>query len=463
VDDDSQPVSPSIAQALLDALKGREPRWPQPPYDHEELRARLATGDDDARELALGLAHEASLESRVEQALALERTPVVLADGSRLSLDDAERLLADKEARRVFAPLRGSLDEAMAPLAEQLRASSQRFEDEAEQLLGPAVVPPALAALTDELDDTLQDPAREALRLLEEIGGAPARDAAGLARAVDLPDPEGFSDRASRELVRRARQAAERVLARDVVALRAPRAMLGLVVSAAEGGVRAAVVPSRTAGRFLANTRAGLGAAAAALAPAGALAVSRERELRVLGEALTLGALPPPARRRVFGESAADADRRARVAAAAHLVGARALVRAARVSREEGCITEAVAEGLADALDTDPPFAWARALLSAPWPGRLQLARTAEGLAQAAWALSEAGRRAMELRDRFDESFGEREELWASERESLFEEDRADGSDAASAGDEAGDGAGDGARGGEAAGIPLVGWLGELL
>lgn len=397
-----------LARALLHELARREPPPPPPVESQEEARELR---DDDlgrARDVALVHAHRATLSARVTAAVALDRAPIVLDDGTRMSLDETERVLADKEERRTFAPLRHSLERAREAGMEPVREAAERFQQELSEVLEhpreELASPKDAAASLDRLLADLKDAATEARSALAREGRAGLEDPVGLARGLDLPDPAGFADGGVRRLGRALLEATGEHRQRAMTALRVPRSLSGLVVTAEEGAVRVGTAPSARASRYLSLVAAlGAGVAVSLLAE-DELSTTVEDEALLFGAALSFGASSAVVRRAVFDETSAEGDRRARILAATRLVRAQTVATAARVLLVgEG--REALRDALGGTLGTDPPAAMLDAFLEPPWPGGASLRGRAASLGAEVVRLALGASVATALRDRYDEAF----------------------------------------------------------
>jgi hypothetical protein len=394
----SRAFAQRAAERLLTLLAGRDPGPPSLP-SLEKARDHGADAAD-LTALALAHAHAAGLEGRIAAALAEDREPVELDDGSAMPLDKLERLLAGKEERRPSPALRKSLARARAKGQERARAGEAAFHERIEDALDvpdPARAGEALRALEAGLADVGQ----AALETLAQVGRHPLADPLSLARGLDLPDHAGFSADAARLFARAGREAAGEHLLRRPMALKAPRALVGHVFTGAAGPVRVAVCESFAASRFLRQLEGiGLGLAAG---------LFREEDddepAFQLGMGFGLGMLSPVARRAVTGEARDDADRRTRVLVALTVLRARLAALAALVLLEEGGERDAMREAAARALGAPPPDELVDALLLPPWPGAARLRGRASALGRAALGAALGAHVALALRDRFDEAF----------------------------------------------------------
>lgn len=392
----------TIARSLLALLRGEAPvalAPPARPHGERELEERAAAGEPSAVAGLRARAFQAALPGRVALALELEATAVVLADGSSLSLDDAERLLARKEERHAHLPLRRSLDEAQRPVVRQLLQFEGYGSNDAS---APGTTPALTAFLTTSR--SLRDAAREALATL---GGEPLEGPAALARALDLPDASGaFGEAATTQLLAVARDAARPV--HRVGRFRAPRLLSGttLVVDVTElsgpsGGRETRFAQPPLILRHQRHART-LDAGCRALAAATATASDD-----VLGRAMALGLASGPGRR-AHGATRGDADRAARVGAACLVLEARAQAALALVARREGdasAVVDDAREALIDAWGSDPGAALVEERLLPPWTFADEPTTAAPSWLAAAAA-------AVALRDAFDESFPQRTDAW---------------------------------------------------
>jgi hypothetical protein len=379
----------ALSAAVLSLLRGVEPAPPSlPPRRALEERA----GDGDVEALPLLRAHSffESLPTRIERALGLERAPVLLADGSTLSLDEAERLLAKKEERRAHPALRGRLDATLA--------SFRQFHiDGTSASLGEARRERARACVLF-LDDTaaLRD---AALEVLATLGGEPPEGPAALARALDLPDVSGaFGEAATSALVAAAREAP--APAHRVSRFRAPRQLAGVALAGQDAGGERVwhLAQPPLVLRFDRHRRT---VAAAAVALSGS---------RRHAPAFALGLLSAPPRR-ALGAARSDAERAARIGAATTILHARALAALASLGVDGGLgerqpAREAAREAAIRALGSDPGPALLEEKLTRAWT----LAEDDPLALAAAWL--EAGARAEALRERFDEAFPLRRDAW---------------------------------------------------
>ena len=423
-------VELAYGRALRALLKGEAPPTPAT-LPMAELEERADGGDVEAALLLRGRRALDVLPRRVERVVAAERCPVVLADGSSLSHDDAERLLDKKEERGAHRALRASIDDAWAPFfsIRQLRdhrnnalhaiapwgpamprgePKGDRSSLATSEIAGPSGerVPPA-ATVRDVLARFVADTvgARDAARdALASIGGEPLDDPAALARALDLPDGDGaFSDAVTLALIGAARDAAKPAVV--VGRFRAPRALAGVVVGGPHGvgsggdGAHFAWPPCIT--RYERHART---------VEAGVEALARVRgepgdasgpSVGSFARAIALGASAAPLRR-ALGYSRSATERAARVAAAVELLRARVDARLALV------VDEDVRDALADAWGSDPGVALPAQKTQPPWTAW-------EDRVAVALARIDAARSALALRDTFDEMFVSRREAWLEE------------------------------------------------
>ncbi len=355
----------ALSRAVLAALKGAAPE-PLPTAPRPALEEQADAGDPTAQRTLALLRRLDDVPRRVRRTLAIEGLEVVVADGSKLPLDEAERVLANKEDRRVHAALRRSIDEALAPFRQFHRYGSDTV---------------TRAAAKPFLVDTaaLRDAAREALG---SLGGAPLEDALSLAWALDLPDAQGaFGDDATRALVTALRDAVRTPPA----AFRAPRAMAG----AALDGRYAWPSGLRRADRHV-RTLEAAGTAAAWAHGAGA----------VVGMAAALALSSAPIRQ-AAGMDRRSAERAARICAATVVLRARAGIAIAALA--EDAHEDEAREALIDALGIDPGRALLVQLAAPSW---------ASVDDETPCTLLHAPAYALALRDAFDETWVLRVETW---------------------------------------------------
>jgi hypothetical protein len=382
----------AVGRALLDLLAGRSPTFPSTP-PIEELLERHASGDVVADDV-ITIAHAATLASRVDAAVNADAIAVPLADGSTLSVEQAERQLAHKEERRVYLPLRTPLERAVA---RTLRPVDAAFAFARALPVDPGVVVAdhALARLRAFVDRT-SGVASAARDFLERDGGAPLVGEAALRRALDLPGPAAFAADPVFAAVRLALSTS--TPARRPTRTPAPRALCGHVVD--DGTTpRLLASPCSSAGRHLALAR-GAGVIVA-------LALAGPDHAAGLG----LG-LIDAATRRALDQSRDDARRAFSVTAATAVLVARArasvAVASARPFVGEGALDELreVTRGACRAgLLSDAGAVFVEALLAPPWPDGTRLSVPAVAAVDDAIAAAHAARSWLYLRDAFDEGF----------------------------------------------------------
>jgi hypothetical protein len=404
-----------VGRALLALLGGRDAGMPAL-ASLDELVEHAAGGgavpDDDV------LAHAwwRILPARVQAAVDADAVDVPLADGTTLARDAAERLLAQKEERRVYPPLRLPLERAVA--------RAVRDDDTRPALLRavPEALRPALGTLPGD-DDVASlrtflahtAGAAEASRdLLARVGGAPldggADRAAALRRGLDLPAPAWFGSEAVSAAVRLALSTSTPV--RPAARTTAPRALAGHVV---DDGVtpRLLVAPCASAGRHLALAQ-GAGAVLAA-----AFAV----DAHAPGLAL---ALVDPAMLRGLDRGRDEAAQAFRVTVATALLWARARA-AVAVAGAERCESdgedaeeerrERARSGVRAALLGDPGQAFVDALRAPPWPDGRRLRAPAVAAVDVARRAVRMARSWTTLREALDEGFVTRRGALATLRE----------------------------------------------
>jgi hypothetical protein len=263
--------------------------------------------DGDAQNLVETLAH------RFARARDAETTPLALADGSHMPLARAERILAEKEGDRAFAPLGRTV---RRHLREARRADVVAGDG------APPQVAEAMSVIADDIR-TLGPAAREALAAL---GRVPWRtDGDHLARALSLPVPEAaFLDDRARSLLRAAREALAPVVVRPLLAIKVPRCFTPCVV-VHDDTVRYGARETLRAGPFTALLDDGARALLAATRPSGF--TGHESALAfALASALSGSSM----RRRVLDEDKRSAEHAARVLAATTVLRVEAALTIAR-------------------------------------------------------------------------------------------------------------------------------------
>ncbi|MFZ9887755.1 MAG: hypothetical protein ACO3JL_09655 [Myxococcota bacterium] len=402
-------LSTRLADVFLAQLTGDG----QNSYDdlpgQDELRESREDDPDGIRWQALLLAQHETLPRRVALALEQDRAPVVLDDGTKLPRDDAERLLARKEETRAFLPLRRSLDRSDEGFRRRWQQEREHFDAHVDAVLDgatsslpqPERAKESLTVLVRDLADACQ----EAKDILARAGHVDLETPASFARGIDLPDIAGFSEATSRGLGRALREAARPFGQRDLRAVKVPRLMGGLVVTAATGPIRIGHCFTSGAGRWLADVEAaGIGVGCTLFA-SGRLTPALEDQAHVLGNALALLVDRPFLRRALLGEDSGSSEGRARITAATRLLRTRIEARVALALLEDP-EREAVREHLASFLGFDPPASLLDGLSLPPWPGRRQMRVQAAALGARAMQRALGARLALALRDRFDEAAG---------------------------------------------------------
>lgn len=344
-------LSRPASVALVAALRGGAPGAGV----SEPLRARAADGDVAAASALADAVEAARGHGAAKAALAREQVRVPLADGSSLSLDEAERLLAAREQHGPHRELRRGLEQAH----DEFRWFDEFGTDDA-----------TLGATVDAFLARSEDLAVGALEALEALGGAAVDDAPSLAWALDLPAP-GFEQSVAFGVLDVARSAAGVALP----CVRVPRALTGVVLDLEQ--VRLGVA------------RAGLGADRWWRMLAGGLevlVVGHAGDAR-LASAFALGAAAPVVLRRA-GVARQGAERLCRIATA----------RALLLLRGRAALA---VHGWPDALEAVTrrsirPTAALRELVAGAPVG---------GTGAAIMALVESAARAITLRDAWDEAF----------------------------------------------------------
>jgi hypothetical protein len=378
--------------AILARLKGELPAS----LDVDErVRGRARDGDAEAQALVAWAAAEAAWADRVARALARERVTVTLADGSGLSLDDAEKLLAKKEEERAHVALRDSIERAVSPFRHFSDHRSGGTDEKVDRAAWLSATRPARDA---------------ALELLGTLGHEEPRSPRALCRALDLPSASGaFSEAAALALLVPIREAAGPSLVRGVKRTRVPRALAGIALENLPEARFGTCTPTL---RFQRHARSLLGAATAIAAAlhdfpneSGHI---RGAPARAAGTAVGLAALGAATRRAVLGESRTDADRHARIAGACAVLELRAAVALA-----------AEAEAGSDGRGGDERVDRAREALIDAWggdPGRGEvLERLDAAEPDAAWRAAAAI--LVCLRDDHDEGLAVRPDAWRALRE----------------------------------------------
>jgi hypothetical protein len=297
-------LAADVGRFFVQNLAGLPTAWP-PLVDVAQLVERSASGADVAQD-AIAHAQAHTLAVRLQAAVRADAVSVSLPDQTTLSLAEAERQLALKEADRVFLGLRLPYERAVRDALSPLRAA-RAFEQALPVPAGLVVAEAPCTHLRSFLARST-DTAAAAREFLAQTGRAPVTSEAALRRILDLPEPGLFS---LETIVAAVRLAAERTpLRRPVARTSAPRVLAGHVVDDGEV-VRLFVAPSWSAGRHLAlASGAGVVVAASVLGT---------------GHAAGIGlALVDESSRRTLGHSRGEARRAFAITAATALLHARA-------------------------------------------------------------------------------------------------------------------------------------------
>lgn len=370
----------AIAKTLLALLRGEEPvSWEQlfTAPTPAALVERSSSGDRAAQFLLRTRDMLRELPERVGRALSLEVAPVALPDGSSLALDQAERLLANKEARASHRPLRESISATLDRFREFTIHGSEGADQELQLWLRQTI--------------PLRDAAREALATL---GGEELHHAWSLARALDLPDEHGaFGENGTLALVSAARDAA--APGHRVSRFRSPRQLSGVCALLDEGGARIARFAQPMLLRFERHHQTVV-AACGAFCP-----ISVDDESRtLLGRAMAMGALSCPTRR-ALGEGRAAAERSGRIAAAVLLLRMRGQAAIGALADVGGA-----RDALVEAYGCDPGREVTIGHLAQSWT------RVQSTPAASARACLGSVELSIRLRDAYDENYVLRREAW---------------------------------------------------
>ncbi len=329
---------------------------PNVPFDEDEPREESESSAPSRTGRALAFAHGQTIAARVREAIACDQASVHLASGEQLSRDAADQALFLKEEKRVFEPLRKSIDQALGGFDSNhsvaFSVAMRRAGAAESQTLPPppapanspiddatpatesdhqaAATPPppssldvARGALDHLLLDT-QEAFAGAIAALEATGGVPLSSPHAIARALDLGFVDGsFATERHAALSRALKQGAQGAIGRGIVRTKAPRDWAGHVVTAAPGPVRLFFAPTLRARRFLDVTLgAGVAVGAGLMGEDGGAGALADGIGRAVGGACALGLLSPTALRAVYGDSQAKCERNARTLRATLVVKA---------------------------------------------------------------------------------------------------------------------------------------------
>lgn len=429
VDEQARRTARTIARRILTVLRGQEPPAfeaeedphsagaplpSRPQASVDELLAEAAAGSARAAQALRTRALLAALPERLGRALAFERCQVALADGSALPLDDAERLLAQKELGAPHLALRGLLDDACAHFQQfHFYRSVGAFGAFGVGAGADRALPRRQTLVLEEVLAGTAGLRDAALEALGSLAGAPlgGRAGAALARGLDLPDDTGgFGAVLTLALLRAAREAAQPT---GVVArFAAPRQLAGVVLDDGDA-VRFAHPPVLERWRRHQLT-VQAGAEALVRACLGGTRADRASAATALGRAFSLGLLGTSTRRRL-GASRSDAERAARVAACTLVLELRARAALALAADLDDAPSDrdrlgVAREVLTKAWGTEPASSTAAELLTPSWTRAEPIRAT---VAAEALCGLDAVQAALTLRDRFDEGYALRAESWS--------------------------------------------------
>jgi hypothetical protein len=392
-------LAAQLAADVVGRLAGRD-ATARPPAGAELERVveQREAGEPGATRLLRLTAQAHALGERLAGARAADNAPVLLADGSRLSLGDAERKLAQKEERRAFAPLREAMELSSADGRERERVGESILRAFASDVGVAERVDEDERARLDAIESALREPALAALAVLSE---APPTDPTSWARALDRPAPEGAPLDVVKALGRALLEAGGARLERPVRMVTAPRALAGTVLSAGADVVRVAVAPAGTVARAARLLDGCGGAALAAL----------DRDEHGLGIAVGVSLASAALRTRVLDEDRQRAQRYARLDAAGRAARAWLTAVGARAACDEDD-PDVVAEALASACGCRLPAATLHELARPPWPGTADTPALPRATLLSLEAQLTAAALARGLRDSFDEEWPLRGSFW---------------------------------------------------
>jgi hypothetical protein len=377
--------SPHAPKLWLDACalaRLRQEALPPPPTDRAEALRERAGTDPIAKAWLEAFETEARQADRIARALEFEAASVRLPDGSALTIDEAERTLAHKEETRSHASLRGFLDETCG---KSLRFDSFRSGNRA----------PTLEFTREFLAGTLgaRDAARE---ILETLAKEPLESPRSLARALDLPDPNGgFSADAALALISASKKCL-RTPNRTIRRIRVPKRLTGLTLENPESVLFGTAEPVL---RLKRHERSVFGGARALL-----MAMQSAMEGTPWGaRALGLGMASAVARRTVLSQPKDSAERAERAMVAVGLLEARSAA-ALWLAHGDEPHEDADREALSNALGSDAGQVNLREGLD-----ELNPAEVHERLCAASGVLL--------LREAFDEAYATRPLAWQLMRE----------------------------------------------
>lgn len=385
----------ALGRLVMACLKGNPPDAAVSTNPHEVVER----GDVAA---ALAIAWQQTVPRRIADAASADAAAVVLPDGSSFDLAMAERQLAAKEEKRAYLPLRRPMAAARAPFA---RHRDQRREWRRNLVLDEPSPPfEQLTSIQAFLDST--DELQAVRDLLAALGGVELNDEFSVARGLDLPDQQLFTDVHLANLVKMVRPALPPA-APALMRVSAPRAFAGhVVVDDVEAGTRDRVntgsvrlwtASTLSAGRFWRLAR-GAGKA---------LGVCARSDNGGAAAGLAFS-LVDEVTRRSSGESRDLCRRGARVMAATAFLQARAAAAAAVVVARRLDVDEEAEvsrDVVRKALGGDPGAEFAAALLLGPLPDGQRVVGAAVGLADEAVAAINVAAWWLFLRDEFDAGF----------------------------------------------------------
>lgn len=408
-------VLPKISGKFIDLLSGRKVDNTFLFPTKEKIEESFSSVDLGFRYLPGLYAFERIDSALINVIIREQNTPILLADGSRLTRAEAERKLAQKEEKKAFIPLRQAMEKASRDSSKSAEELSRRFLG----LIRSFPVPDSSSKIGEHID-TLQQFLQNTRDLaLECMGVLAGSDTNGweqkeeFARLLDPIDEDGgLSDAAARALSLRMRDGAEKRQCRPLIRIRSPDAMAGHVMTVISGPVRVLHADARRGYRFLQLVNGASTGILASLFPAHAVSAKLDAAIRTLGHAFALGANLPLVRKSVLDESPHKARKNAQRMMALWFLNLRSDVVFAisdwqSEQNPEEDEDEILRENVFQAFDAhcDPTWRFWRQKRFPAWPGSWDVLDIREQRLHSIVQRAQAATLFFRLRDRFDEVF----------------------------------------------------------
>ncbi|MCP4500018.1 MAG: hypothetical protein GY822_08665 [Deltaproteobacteria bacterium] len=402
-----------LSQTFVAALRGRrELSWT---LDGFPKRERLAEWLDDVspssaeEQLAaqgwLVYAQAECAERRIRRAVANDVVKVILADGSSLTLDEAEQTLMNKEEKGPYAPLASRIALATSTIEDECEPFFDTLEENGLHASHPGLLPggdfeAAEKSLRLFIDDT-NEAQVAALDVLQQLSKAGLEEPFALARALDMPNVKGaFSHDIVKALCGASLEKAGPRLMRPIKRMAVPRSMAGISLSG-ERTLRVGWLSSSRSARYsalLSGSAAGVG-----ISLMGAPSLAADDAGRQVGAGFSFGWQRALLLKTLVDEEEGAALAKQQVLLSQKILLARMAASAAIVLLRDGRDFEALRESLAGLLHQDVGERIVEDLFLPPWPGQMRQRGLFAHLGSVAIGQGVGAAIDFALRERFDE------------------------------------------------------------